>query len=34
MALLAELEKRERRLNEINEELLASTGNGLEAKLR
>jgi hypothetical protein len=33
-ALLAELEKRERRLNEINEELLASTGNGLEAKLR
>jgi len=27
-ALLAELEKRERRLNEINEELLASTGNG------
>src|SRR5258708_6280648 len=33
-ALLAELEKRERRLNEINEELLASTRNGLEAKLR
>ncbi len=34
MALLAELEKRERRLNEINEKMLASTGNGLEAKLR
>jgi hypothetical protein len=33
-ALLAELEKRERRLDEINEELLASTGNGLEVKLR
>jgi predicted nucleic acid-binding Zn-ribbon protein len=33
-ALLAEFEKRKRRLNEINEELLASTGNALEAKLR
>jgi hypothetical protein len=28
-----ELEKRERRLDEINEELLDSTGNGLEVKL-
>jgi len=33
-ALLAELEKRERRLNEINDELFPSRGNGLEAKLR
>lgn len=33
-ALLAELEKRERRLDEISEELLASKGNGLEPKLR
>jgi hypothetical protein len=33
-ALLAELEKRERRLDEINEGLLASTGNVLEVKLR
>ena len=33
-ALLAELEKRERRLDKISEELLANTGNGLEVKLR
>ena len=31
--LLAELEKRERRLDKINDELLASTDNGLEMKL-
>jgi len=33
-ALLAELEKRERRLDKISEELLASTDNGLEMKLQ
>ena len=32
--LLAELEKRERRLDKISEELLAGTGNGLEMKLQ
>jgi hypothetical protein len=31
-ALLAELQKRERRLDKISEELLASTDNGLEMK--
>jgi hypothetical protein len=33
-ALPAQLEKRERRLDEISEQLLASTGNGLEVKLQ
>ena len=33
-ALLAELEKRDRRLDKISEELLASTDNGLEMKLQ
>jgi len=33
-ALLAELEKRERRLDKISEELLAGTGNSLEMKLQ
>jgi chromosome segregation ATPase len=33
-ALLAELEKRERRLDKISEELLASSDNGLEMKLQ
>jgi hypothetical protein len=33
-ALLAELEKRERRLDEISEELLASDGRGVDARLR
>ncbi len=33
-ALLAELEKRERRLDKISEEKLASTNNGLEMKLQ
>jgi hypothetical protein len=32
-ALLAELEKRERRLGEISEELLASDGRGIDARL-
>jgi hypothetical protein len=32
--LLAELEKRERRLDEISEELLASDGRGIDARLR
>ena len=33
-ALLAELEKRDRRLDKISEELLAVTDNGLEMKLQ
>jgi len=33
-ALIAELEKRERRLDEISEELLASDGRGIHARLR
>jgi hypothetical protein len=33
-ALLAELEKRERRPDKISEEVLASTDNGLETKLQ
>jgi len=33
-ALLAELEKRERRLDEISDELLASDGRGIDARLR
>jgi hypothetical protein len=33
-ALLAELGKRERRLDKISDELLASTDNGLEMKLQ
>ena len=33
-ALLAELEKRERRLTEISEEIFSSSGNGLDAKLK
>jgi hypothetical protein len=33
-ALLAELEKRERRLTEIGDEIFSSSGNGLDAKLK
>jgi antitoxin component HigA of HigAB toxin-antitoxin module len=33
-ALLAELEKRERRLAEISDEIFSSSGNGLDAKLK
>jgi len=33
-ALLAELEKRERRLTEISDEIFSSSGNGLDAKLK
>lgn len=33
-ALLSELEKRERRLDEISDELLASDGHGIDARLR
>jgi hypothetical protein len=33
-ALLAELEKRERRMEEISEELLATDGRGLDARLK
>ena len=33
-ALLAELEKRERRLDEISDELLASDGRGIDARLQ
>ena len=33
-ALLAELEKRERRLTEISDEIFSSGGNGLDAKLK